>query len=85
MVDGPVYFGDGTGEAVEKAKDEWALAPNGEIILDAFGVLSSGECTFLAARYSFYNMHDRIAFCCGRKRASGVSPACQVWTLFVAN
>jgi hypothetical protein len=60
MVAGPVYFGDGTKEAVAKAKDKWALAPNGATILDAFGVLSSGERAFLAALYSFYNTHDSV-------------------------
>jgi len=49
LVAGPVYFGDDTKEAVAKASDKWALAPNGAIILYAFGVLSSGERTFLAA------------------------------------
>jgi hypothetical protein len=60
MLAGPVYFGDGTREAVENAKDKWALAPNGAVILDAFGVLSSGERTFLAALYSFYNSDDSV-------------------------
>ncbi|MBU7442654.1 hypothetical protein KRI00_35955 [Paraburkholderia fungorum] len=60
LLAGPVYFGDGTREAIEKAKDKWALAPNGAVILDAFGVLSSGERTFLAALYSFYNSDDSV-------------------------
>ncbi|CAN7803969.1 hypothetical protein [Paraburkholderia hospita] len=60
MLVGPVYFGDGTSEAVEKAKDKWALAPNGAVILDAFGVLSSGERKFLAALYTFYNSNDSV-------------------------
>jgi hypothetical protein len=63
MLAGPVYFGDGTREAIENAKDHWALAPNGAVILDAFGVLSSGERTFLAALYSFYNTHDSVLLC----------------------
>jgi hypothetical protein len=60
MVAGPVYFADDTKEAVAKAKDKWALAPNGATILDAFGVLSIGERTFLAALYSFSNTHDSV-------------------------
>jgi hypothetical protein len=60
MLAGPVYFGNGTSESVENAKDKWALAPNGAVILDAFGVLSSGERTFLAALYSFYKSDDSV-------------------------
>jgi hypothetical protein len=60
MLAGSVYFGDVTGVAVEKAKDKWALAPNGAVILDAFGVRGSGERTFLAALYSFYNTEDSV-------------------------
>ncbi|MFM0366886.1 hypothetical protein [Paraburkholderia sediminicola] len=60
MLAGPVYFGEGTREAVENTKDKWALAPNDAVILDAFGVLSSGERTFLVALYSFYNTHDSV-------------------------
>lgn len=55
---GAYYFGDGTEERVERASEKWDLEPRSAAIRDAFGVLSSGERTFLAAMYSFYNAHD---------------------------
>jgi hypothetical protein len=82
MLTGPVYFGDGTRAAVEKAKDKWALAPNGAIILDALDVLSSGERTF-AALYPFYNTDDSVRL--WENADIRASPTCQGWTLFVAS
>lgn len=55
---GVYYFGDGSVESYDRAECFEDLAPNFERIINALGVLSSGERTFIAALYSFYNAHD---------------------------
>jgi hypothetical protein len=55
---GPQWFGDGTPDRLQHALTKWDLCPRLDGILDAFGVLSSGERMFLAAMVSFYNARD---------------------------
>jgi hypothetical protein len=55
---GMYYFGDGTAEGYDRADCLDDLAPNLERISESLGVLSSGERTFIAALYSFYNAQD---------------------------
>ena len=55
---GPELFGKGTRECLEQAICKWDLCPNVEAIIDAIGVMSSGEKVFLAAMVSFYNAEE---------------------------
>lgn len=55
---GPQLFGTGTRECLEQASCKSDLCPNLEAILDAIGVMSSGERVFLAAMVSFYNSEE---------------------------
>ncbi|HBP0979071.1 hypothetical protein QRD40_05110 [Comamonas sp. Y6] len=57
QIAGPRWFGDGTQEGFEQARDKWALCPDMPRISKALGVLSAGERMFLAAMVSFYNAH----------------------------
>ncbi|MEL7551506.1 hypothetical protein AAGV37_16655 [Pseudomonas protegens] len=52
---GPQWFGDGTSEGLNLARDKWDLCPDVPRISKAIGVLSGGERMFLAAMVSFYN------------------------------
>lgn len=52
---GHQWFGDGTAAGAANATSKRALAPRFDGISEAIGWLSSGEATFLAAMYSFYN------------------------------
>ncbi|MDR6449633.1 hypothetical protein J2794_005771 [Paraburkholderia terricola] len=83
MLAGPVYFGDGTSEAVENAKDKWALAPNGAVIPmpSVFSAAASGPSLPRCIR----STTRTIVFFFGRKRGSGASPTCRGWTLFTAS
>lgn len=55
---GAPYFGDGTAANLKSAAFRDQLAPNLERCTAAMGYLSSGEKTFLAVLYSFYNRYD---------------------------
>ncbi len=55
---GPHFFGDGQPDVLARAKSKWDLAPDLSRIVQALGVLSSGERVFIAALASFYNAHD---------------------------
>ena len=55
---GPGLFGKGTPENLERALSKWDLCPNMDAIIDAIGVMSSGEKVFLAAMVSFYNAEE---------------------------
>lgn len=55
---GPALFGKGTRENFERALSKWDLCPNMDAIIDAIGVMSSGEKVFLAAMVSFYNAEE---------------------------
>ena len=52
---GPQWFGDGTPEGLNQARDKWDLCPDVPRISKALSVLSGGERMFLAAMVSFYN------------------------------
>jgi hypothetical protein len=52
------WFGDGSAACWHGARTKWDLCPRLDGMLDAFGVLSSGERLFLAALVSFYNARD---------------------------
>ncbi|MDF8361348.1 hypothetical protein [Achromobacter anxifer] len=52
---GPEWFGDGTRECPNRARDKWDLTPDVQRIEKSIGVLSGGERMFLAAMVSFYN------------------------------
>ena len=55
---GPELFGTGTREGLKQAICKWDLRPNMDAIIDAIGVMSSGEKVFLAAMVSFYNAEE---------------------------
>ncbi|WP_238897531.1 hypothetical protein [Achromobacter xylosoxidans] len=55
VIAGPQWFGNGTREGLNQARDKWDLCPDVPRIGKALGVLSSGERMFLAAMVSFYN------------------------------
>ena len=57
QITGPRWFGDGTREGFDQARDKWDLCPDVPRISNALGFLSSGERMFLAAMVSFYNAH----------------------------
>lgn len=59
---GPQWFGDGTPEGLNLARDKWDLCPDVSRISKAIGVLSAGERMFLAAMVSFYNERKGGAF-----------------------
>ena len=40
---GPEWFGDGTGEGLQRATSKWDLRPNLLMLNDALGVLSGGQ------------------------------------------
>ncbi|MDH5857612.1 hypothetical protein [Lampropedia aestuarii] len=55
---GPEWFGDGTGEGLQRATSKWDLRPNLLMLNDALGVLSGGQRMFLSAMVSFYNARE---------------------------
>jgi hypothetical protein len=55
---GPELFGNGSQECLDLTVCKWDLCPNLEAIIDAIGVMSSGEKVFLAAMVSFYNAEE---------------------------
>lgn len=55
---GPRWFGDGTSDGLNQARDKWNLCPDVLLIGKALGFLSGGERMFLAALVSFYDSHE---------------------------
>jgi hypothetical protein len=83
MLAGPVYFGDGTRGAVENAKDNGRSRPTARSFSTLLVCLAAASGPF--SLRCIRSTTRTIAFFCGRKRASGASPTCQVWTLFVVS